>query len=206
MLRPKQYVWTIALLCLASCGAPAPADAGPTEEIIATEMIGGQPEVTAVTELDYEELDLPERHYLVLRQALPFAEVNGFFGIESEALMLAATRAGVVATGPLSLLTYVWDGERGRAELAVALPVAEGTELAPYVTITLPESPALALEVRGSLDQLSPVHLALDHEVRRRRVLPLLPSVEEYVVGPLQTSNPDEFVTRIVYAYAKPAE
>lgn len=175
------------------------------EEIISQEITGG--DTTAqVIQLDYQELDLPDRHYLVFRQELAFPDINGFFGMEGEALSAAATRAGVVATGPMSSLTYKWDTERGWGDVAVALPVAEGTQLPPYVTITLPAGKAIALEWTGTYDRLSAMHVSLDQELRRRGLKPVYPSVEEYPVGPLQVADPHDFQTRIIYAYETPAQ
>jgi|GEM_PF-3218174 len=175
------------------------------EEIVAREISGGDTS-SRTMRLDYIDLKLPERHYLVFRQELSFQDINGFIGMESEALTTTATKSGVVATGPLSLLTYEWDTERGWGDLAVALPVAAGTRLPPYVTITLPAAEAIALEWTGTYDRTTAMHLSLDQELKRRNLKPVNPSVEEYLIGPLQVSDPHEFKTRIVYAYATPAQ
>ncbi len=175
------------------------------EEILSKEIVGGDT-TTQVMKLDYLELDLPERHYLVFRQELAFPDINGFLGMESEALSMAATKAGVVAAGPMSALTYEWDTERGWGDVAVALPVSAGTQLPPYVTISLPANKAIALEWTGTYDRMSAIHVSLDQELQQRGVKPVYPCIEEYPVGPLQVADPHDFQTRIIYAYETPAQ
>lgn len=187
------------LLLLCTCG-PAQTD---TEEIIATSLEGGDTTITTLL-LDYLDLDLPERHYLVFRQELSLLDVNGFFGMEGEALTQAAIKAAIVPTGPMTTLTYEWDTERGWSDVAVALPVTAGTRLPPYVTITLPATKALALDMVGSYDALSAMHVALSSELNRRQLKATLPGIEVYDLGPLQTQDPDEFRTRIIYPYETP--
>lgn len=196
-LRALTAFALLSFLC--TCG-PAPTDVADAE-IISKEVSGGTETATSV-KLNYLELDLPVRHYLVLRQELALADVNGFIGMESEALTSAAARAGVVATGPLTMLTYEWDTGRKWADLAVALPVSADTKMPPYVNIALPATKALALDVAGSYDALSAMHVALSNELNRRGHEATLPAIEEYPVGPMQVSDPHEFETRLIYPYA----
>jgi hypothetical protein len=193
----------VSLISLYSCGdAPAAEE---KEEVISTSIEGGDTSVQ-VRQLDYLDLDLPKRHYLVFRQELSFLDMNGFLGMESEALSVAATKAGIIATGPMTTLTYAWDTRRGWGDAAVALPVAAGTKLPPYVTITLPPAKAIALDFKGTYDALSAMHYGLNAELMRRSLQPVLPSIEEYPVGPLQVEDPNDFETRIIYPYTTPAQ
>lgn len=199
----RYFLSSLAFLLLLNCGGNQETTA--EETIIGTETTGGDTTVS-VLQLDYLELDLPDLHYLVFRQELSFQDINGFLAMESEALSVAATKAGVVATGPMTTLTYAWDTQRGWGDAAVALPVAAGTQLPPYVTITLPASKAIALELKGTYDALSAMHVSLDQELQRRGLKATYPSIEEYTVGPLQVQDPNDFVTRIIYPYETPAQ
>lgn len=199
----RYFLSSLAFLLLLNCGGNQEATA--EETIIGTETTGGDTTVS-VLQLDYLDLDLPDLHYLVFRQELSFQDINGFLAMESEALSVAATKAGVVATGPMTTLTYAWDTQRGWGDAAVALPVAAGTQLPPYVTITLPASKAIALELKGTYDALSAMHVSLDQELQRRGLKAIYPSIEEYTVGPLQVQDPNDFVTRIIYPYETPAQ
>lgn len=190
----------LVALCLSLFHCQGEQTGQAEEEVIAKEITGGDT-TTQVMQLDYLELDLPERYYLVFRQELAFPDINGFFGMEGEALSMAATKAGVVATGPMSTLIYEWDTERGWGDVAVALPVTKETHLPPYVTITLPANKAIALEWAGTYDRMSAMHVSLDQELQRRNLKPVYPSIEEYPVGPLQVADPHDFQTRIIYAY-----
>lgn len=172
----------------------------PEETILSKEIVGGDT-TSRVTDLEYLELDLPERHYVVFRQDLSLLDMNGFLGMESEALDKAAKFANLKTTGPATSLFYEWDTERGWGDAAVALPVAAGTQLPPYVTITLPAQKAIALELDGPYDGLTAMHYALDAELKRLGVTADKPSIEEYIVGPLDTKDPAQFKTRLIYTY-----
>jgi len=187
---------TLFLIALSSCGSPS-------EEVVSKTLEGGDT-TTNILKLEYLDLELPERQYLVFRQELSLLDVNGFLGMESEALSVAATRAGVPTTGPMTSLFYEWDTEKGWADAAVAVPVEPGTQLAPYVTISLPRTRALALDMKGGYDAMSAMHVALTKELQRRGLQFTKPSIEEYEVGPLQTQDPDQFRTRIIYPYETP--
>ncbi|MEL7162043.1 MAG: GyrI-like domain-containing protein [Bacteroidota bacterium] len=194
-LRTLLYGGLLLFLCVACRQEKAPE-----EEILATTIEGGDTTATT-TELQYLELDLPDRNYLVFRQELSFRDINGFLAMESKALRETATTAGIPTGGPYAVLTYEWDTERGWADCAVALPVAADTKLDPYVNITLPATKALALDLRGPYSAISAYHVALDQELRRRGLEATLPSIESYTVGPPEETDPANFVTRIIYPY-----
>ncbi|MCX8209467.1 MAG: hypothetical protein OTI34_00335 [Lewinella sp.] len=195
----RTLILPVTLLLCFACGKGGNA----AEEVISTSLEGGDSSIRTL-QLEYLDLELPERQYLVFRQELSLLDVNGFLGMATEALSVAASTAGVVATGPMTAFTYAWDTERGWSDVAVALPVEAGTTLPPYVTITLPATKAIALNMNGSYSALSAMHVALSQEINRRKLKPLLPSIEEYPVGPQQTADENEFVTRILYQYESP--
>ncbi|MEM1359581.1 MAG: GyrI-like domain-containing protein [Bacteroidota bacterium] len=185
-------VWLSAFAC-----GPG---AGEEVEIISKITEGGDT-TSRTTSLKYLDTDLPERYYLVFRQELSMLDVNGFIGMESDILRKKVSEAGITPTGPWAVLTYEWDTERSWADVAVAIPVEKGTELAPYVTITLPATKAAGLLLKGSYDGLSAYHLALDQELKRLNLAPLYPSIEEYITGPSETKNEEEFQTLVLYPY-----
>lgn len=199
------YPIAFSLLVLVSCGSPASPDTPAEEEIVSVQQEGGD-STAQVLELEFRDLELPARHYLVFRQELNLLDMNGFLAMESEALALAVAKAGVQPTGYPVNLFYGWDTDRGWGDAAVAVPVTADTKLDPYVTITLPASNALMVQMEGSYERLSVMHYALNDEINRLGYKPLPPSIEEYVVGPADTDNPDEFITRIYYNYEIPAE
>ena len=164
---------------------------------------GGDTTTHALT-LAYEDLTFKDQTYLVFRQELALQDVPGFLAIEADSLTRKANRAGLKPTGPMTSLFYLWDPEGGSADAAVALPVAPGTELSPYVAIQLPDGPALAINMDGPYDRLSAFHYALSQELQNRGLEPIAPSIEEYIVGPQETSDPEEFRTRIIYLYKQP--
>lgn len=195
------------LLCLlvwACSDEPKLPEAEP-DQVISVVQEGGDTTARAMS-LEFRDLELPERHYLVFRQELQLADMNGFLAIESDSLARKAARAGLQPSGPPVSLFYGWDVERGWGDAAVALPVEPTVELPPYVRVTLPAGKAVMLEMEGGYEQLSVMHYALNDELARLGVKPLPPSIEEYVVGPADTKDPTEFQTRIYYRYESSTE
>ena len=199
MLHRWLIICCFATLVL-NCGTETPP-AG--EEVLSVTTEGGD-STENILQLDFLDLDTVRRTYLVFQQELPFAEMNGFLALEGRRLAEEALEANVIPTGPLTSLFYRWDTEAGMGEAAVALPVEPGTKMPPYVTITLPVTKSLALDLEGSYQRLSAFHVALGDELARRNLKPVLPSIEEYYVGPLQTRDPNEFRTRVIYPYTTP--
>lgn len=175
-----------------------------SESIVSVTQAGG--DTTARTlAVDIQEIDLPERYYLVFRQELDLRDMNGFLAMESDALSEAFATAGLTPTGPTTALFYAWDTDRGWGDAAVALPVDADTRLLPYARISLPARLALMLEMRGSYERLSVMHYALNEALQSRGYQPVPPSIEEYIVGPADGKSPEEFITRIYYPYEIPA-
>lgn len=193
------------LITFFACAQEDAGQAGDTVEVLSVEQAGGDTS-SQVLELEFRDLDLPERHYLVFRQELDLRDMNGFLAIESDSLARKAARAGLQPSGPPVSLFYGWDTERGMGDAAVAIPVAPGTNLNPYVRISLPAGKSLMLEMEGGYERLSVMHYSLNEEIQRLGLTPLAPSIEEYVVGPADTDNPEEFRTRIYYRYENPTE
>lgn len=175
-------------ILLLSCSTKSTAEKQQTEKII---------DVNPVL------IELPERHYLVLRQELPLDNMNGFFGIESKALSDAAKAAGIEPTGPITGLFYRWDTEAGIGDAAVALPVKKGTTLQAYVPITLPAQRAFAAQWDGPYTGLGAIHYALEAQFQLKKLQPGLPSIEEYYQGPVDGVAEENFSTRIIYPIAE---
>lgn len=193
-----------SVLLVVSCGSPSPPQT-PEEEVVSVQQEGGRTTEQSF-EVEFQELDQPEQHYLLFRQELNLLDMNGFLAMESEAIATAVAEAGIKPTGYPVNLFYGWDTDRGWGDAAVAMPVAAGTTLKPYVLVTLPETKALMVEMKGSYDRLSVMHYALNEEISRNGYKPIPPSIEEYVVGPADTDDPAAFITRIYYNYEIPIE
>lgn len=157
-----------------------------------------EPEVKT-TDFNPEVIELPERHYLVFRQRLPLDNMTGFFGIESKALADAAKAAGIEATGPLTGLFYEWNEEEGIGEAAVALPVNPGTTLGDYVPVTLPAVKAFAATLDGPYTGLGALYFGLAAQFQLQQVSPMTPTLEEYLVGPVDGVDESDFKTRVIH-------
>jgi hypothetical protein len=154
------------------------------------------------TDLNTEVIDLPERHYLVFRQRLPLDNMTGFFGIESKVLADAAKAAGIEPTGPLTGLFYEWNEEEGIGEAAIALPVKPGTVLGNYVPVTLPAMKAFAATLDGSYTGLGALYFGLAAQFQLQKVNAMTPTLEEYLVGPVDGVGESQFKTRVIHPIA----
>lgn len=184
-------IFSIGLILLPGCG-------GNTEP----ETAASAANQVRNFDVDIKAIDLPVRHYLVLRQRLPLDNMNGFMAIECAALKAAAAEAGIKAKGPLTGLFYEWDTEQGIGEAAVALPVNAAVELAGYVNIELPATQAIAAELEGPYTGLGAIHFGMEAQLKLQKRSAKTPSIEEYIVGPADGAQEADFKTRIIYPIA----
>ena len=188
--------------------------ANPTTEVAATSgpahtgtaevpQTAEQPRVVREYDIEIVPIDMEERHYLVLRSRLPLDNMNGFMAIEGQNLKLRAHQAGIEPTGHLSTLFYEWDVETGIGEAAVALPVEAGTELPPYVNITIPAGPGISTAMQGPYSLLGAFHDAMNDYLRANSLQSTTPTIEEYIMGPTATPDTNSYVTLITYPLLK---
>jgi len=188
-MRGFNILLTCSLLCVFTSCSNEPANK--------------QSESVKEVTIEPEVIQLPERHYLVLRERLPLNHMDGFFGIESPILLEKAKIAGIESTGPISALFYEWNTENGIGEAAVALPVTAGSQLPGYVLVTLPSMQAFATNMKGSYVRLNAIYYGLEAQFKLQNLRIGLPTIEEYIRGPLDSVPESNFLTRIIYPIAE---
>ncbi|MGK0452077.1 MAG: hypothetical protein ACJAXE_002749, partial [Neolewinella sp.] len=75
----RTLILPVTLLLCFACGKGGNA----AEEVISTSLEGRDSSIRTL-QLEYLDLELPERQYLVFRQELSLLDVNGFLGVETE--------------------------------------------------------------------------------------------------------------------------
>ena len=153
--------------------------------------------------IEPEVIQLPAKHYLVLRERLPLDHMDGFFGIEFPILLDKAKAAGIQPTGPISALFYEWNTESGIGEAAVALPVPADSELPGYVLVSFPPTRAFTTDLEGPYTGLNAIYYGLEAQFKLQGLTIGLPTIEEYIRGPLDSVAEASFLTRVIYPIAE---
>lgn len=148
---------------------------------------------------EIKETNFAEHYYLGLRKTVSMAEMSDFFTREMGALIAAASKANVALTGAPSGLYFVWDEAGGKADMAVAIPVATGATLAGYTAIKIPAARSLQIDYYGPYAGTGPAHYAIDDYAKAKNLALGEPALEEYVTDPQQEPDTAKWLTRIVY-------
>jgi effector-binding domain-containing protein len=125
-----------------------------------------------------------------LKEAIPrgIAEVHDYF-----------QELGVTPTGP-PMTIYPAPDDDGMFEIAVAWPVAEPVlERGPIHSWTLPSVRALRLRLTGPYERLSNGYRLLEETMADNGLEPAGDPREAYVTDPAEVTDPDEYVTEILW-------
>ncbi len=148
------------------------------------------------------------KKYLTLKKSIAIRQVSDKDMYDQAGKKLGGymQEHGLVPSGPWSVIYFTWDQVAGTTDLGIAFPVSslESVEDADLSLVEIPECKAAVDVLHGSYEGLATIHQGLMQYVQEKgyagQGLPAM-AVEEYVVDPMQESNPDNLVTNIYYLH-----
>lgn len=171
-----------------------------------------------------QETSFGPKRYLAIRKTIPVSKVTDKQMYDEAGRKLGEyieshAHEGLKIVGPWSVIYFTWDMEKKETDMAIAFPVEglvadsfEGRDDSSdqeFSAIDLPESKASMDTMVGSYEGLADMHQSLmDYskekgyslEGKTDQVAAL--AVEEYTVGPMQDSDPENWRTDIYYLHA----
>jgi effector-binding domain-containing protein len=152
------------------------------------------------------EKTLPERTYLTVKKTIPFTEVTNkqMYDEAGQKLGTYIAEHGVTVTGPWTVLYFTWDLTAKKTSLGIAFPVAEGTKVKDeeLSIVHVPEVRVVSGVYEGSYEHIKDAHEALilylgeeGYSLYQDGVM----AFEEYIVGPKEEKNPEQWKTVISY-------
>jgi effector-binding domain-containing protein len=143
---------------------------------------------------------------LIKRDDLPMNEMEKFFKDGYKEIYTYMQTNGLSPTGDARGLYYQWNEENGLTTLAAAVPISKiSNDAGAPVNLELGESfltkDYISCKISGSYSESYNAHIALGKWMDDNNKELQSPVVEEYLVGPRQTSDTSLFVTKITYFY-----
>ena len=154
-------------------------------------------EAKKVPKFIVETIDFAAHQYLGIRAEIAIVAIETFFGTTFDKIMKSGVKMeGGSPTG----LYYTWDMENMKADMAVAIPVAKGT-IAPEGTklIELPAGKALLINYYGPYEHIGTAHDLMETYLLSNNLAFTGPAIEEYVTDPKTESDPNKWLTKVIY-------
>lgn len=151
--------------------------------------------------LRVQRIDFPATRYVGQRKTVGIAELSDHFQTVMPDVGVAVAESGAEMTGAPSGLYYLWDEEQQMTDLAIAIPVAAGTELDGLEVFDLPAGPALQVDYVGVYDGVGTAHEALDAYMQANGLTRKEPAIEAYLAdpGPETETDPNKWMTQVIY-------
>ncbi len=164
------------------------------------------------------ETTFKANRYLALRKIVLISEVTNKDMYDEAGKKLGAYIAqnNLQISGPWTVMYFNWDMENMQSELAIAFPISnfgngEGGVDNTVITdpelsiVEVPESKASLGVMKGSYDALKDTHMALieyaEAQGNSQGGLPVM-ALEEYLVGPMQDPNEENWTTNVYYMHS----
>jgi len=145
-------------------------------------------------------VDMPERHFVLLRDRVSFDEMAQFYARSYGALVAAMEKAGVQQAGPPTGLYYAWDEAGEMTDMAAAFPIRQkATFPNEFSQTTLPAGRAIVVDYYGGYDRLGDAHNAIDDFAGENGMTLGAPAIEEYITDPGQEPDTSRWLTKVTY-------
>ena len=153
----------------------------------------------AGTTYEIQEVDLPERYFLAIREEINMEKLAERYAENLPAVFQACEKNKVETIGMPCGLFYTWDEESGKADVAHCAPIAEKVSVEGYECITLPAGKVLIVDYYGSYEGSVAAHEAITKYCEDKGIEPKMPVIEQYVTDPSTEPDQSKWLTKIYY-------
>lgn len=151
-----------------------------------------------------EEINLGTKFFITHRAEVAFENLNQYYTQNISALYQKALNANIVVSGMPCGLFYTWDESKLKSDMAAALPtLAQLNNIPETNSVSISAKPALKITFTGDKSKSGNAHNAMGDFMKDRNLLMDVPMIEEYVTDPTKESDPEKWVTNIIYYYTK---
>ena len=149
------------------------------------------------------EIDLPEKHYVINRAEIKIENIQQFYTQNLGALFGKLQGSNIEMDGMPSGLFFKWNQTSETTDMAASIPVKEEVAIKGASSYTIPAGKALRIDFYGDYSKTANAHYALDDYMRDYGLLNNPPMVEEYVTDPTEEKDPEKWLTKITYYIAE---
>lgn len=143
---------------------------------------------------------------IVKSENLPMSEMKNFFTSSYTQIYGYIQTNGLAPKGPSRALFFDWDEENGRTTLAAAVPISdllleEGIATQIEVGEAQVKSQSIEYVQSGGYSASQKSHIALSNWLEENEKELALPVIEEYIKGPNETQDSNQYKTKIIYYF-----
>ncbi len=155
-----------------------------------------------------QETTFTPKRYLVLKKEIAISQVQDQEIYDSAGKKLGAyiQEHNLQISGPWSVLYFKWDMANNKAELGIAFPIANLTEVTnpEFSIVDIPETKASMDTLHGPYSGLGDLHRGLMSYIKEKGFdtenVPVM-AIEEYVTDPIKDPNPENWITNTYYLH-----
>lgn len=155
---------------------------------------------TAKEDYTVHSMDFPATRFATIRQRVNWTDISSFFGQHLQLLYQAAGEKKIQA-GTATGLYFEWDEKNRQTDMAAAIPVPTGAEMAsPLISLeNIPASKAIYVNYEGAYDHIGEAHDRLDKYLVDKKLKKLAPVIEQYLSGPFNEKDTVKWLTKVLY-------
>lgn len=144
------------------------------------------------------EVDFAGGTYATIRKTIPNNDDKAMMKFFDESYQAIGKAANSRINGTPAAIYYNWDTVKHTADVAVAMPVSAGGDIAGTTLVTVKPAKAYKLVLNGGYESMMAAHGAINMKLaadKKEHVMVL----EEYVKGPGDKVEPSQYITNIYY-------
>jgi len=149
------------------------------------------------------EVDMPEKNYIMNRSVVNIANIQQFYTQNLGALFGKLQGANIEMDGMPSGLFFKWNESEGSTDMAASIPVKDAVAIKGASSLTIPAGRALQIDFYGDYSKTAEAHYALDDYMKDYGLFNNSPMVEEYVTDPGEEKDMSKWLTKITYYLAE---
>ena len=145
-------------------------------------------------------LDMPDMHYLGIRDKVKFEKMSEFFGSSYGQILGFMGASGIDLSGAPSGVYFTYDMINMESELLAAIPVAKAYDAPDGIELfTLPAGKALEIDYFGPYEGSYEPHSVMESYMKDLGFKYKGPTVEEYITDPQSEPDQSKWHTKIRY-------
>lgn len=146
------------------------------------------------------EAEMPYPYVVGVRKTVSMSEVQQFYQANLSKIYAELTTKQIPMAGQPCGVYFTWDDAGQTSDMMAAIPVAREVDLgAGFETVALPKGKAVILNFYGNYDQMDKAHNILDNYLMLKKLNVQMPVIEEYITDPTKESDPDKWLTKVIY-------
>lgn len=156
------------------------------------------------SEFNIEKINFEAKNFLIKRETVNFDEVQSFYERNlQEIYSYINTTENLKINGNSSGIYFSWNEEEMNTDMAAAVPFSLGDESVSLESLDFEvkelSGEAYKLAFYGDYEKLASAHEAIHKYLEKNNIEMYEVALEEYVTGPAEDSNPENWLTNIYY-------